>query len=489
MNVQQKLEEFRGRLTAASAADEGYQLSKGSHTARERLLALFDEGTFVELGAFVTGRSPGADGKPSYEGVITGYGAVEGRLCYAYVQDPAVCAGAVGEFHAKKIAKTIEMAVKMGAPVVGVFDSKGVRLQESIDALCGYSTILEQCAAASGVIPQIAVITGPCAGGLALIAAQADLLVMSQGAEFFLQPPIVLKCAAGEEASEVGIAQSNQANGNVHLVCQDDISAMSQARALLGYLPSNSLGGSAKAYSVDLNGACPALEQEELPLRQVMEQIADSGTITELSEGFAGTMVTAFGRIGGEVVGFLANDGGICEQCAAKAGRFVSLCDSFGIPLVTLVNTDGFVLKAAEESAGSVRALARLATLRCAATCSKITLVTGKAYTSAFCLLTAGSDVLMAWPSAQIGALEPQAAAVLLCKEEIAASDDGKAAREACAQRYAQEDSAPYAAAAHGHVDQIIAPAETRTLLGAALMMLASKQPLTPPKKHANLPI
>ncbi|MGI6030598.1 MAG: acyl-CoA carboxylase subunit beta [Eubacteriales bacterium] len=496
MSAKMKLDDLqalRSAIEMGGGADEiKKQQQAGKMTARERLAALFDEGSFIEVGAFVKQRPTELDQavEVSAEGVVTGYGAIDGRLCYAYAQDATVIGGALGEMHAAKITKIIDMAVKMGAPVVAVLDSNGARLAEGVDALQGYANIAAATAVASGVVPQIAVVAGLCAGGSAMIAANNDFVIMTEKAEMFLSAPVVLKAALGQDSTGVGTAQANAASGNVHLVAADDAQAIAMAKQLLLYLPSNNLEmAPVMENGDDINRMIPELNEmvtdEDTNMEAIITRVVDAGTYVELQKDYGTNVITAFARMNGDAVGIVANKGVMCSACAKKAARFVSVCDSYNIPVVTFTDLAGYAMSVEEENAGNVRAMGQLMGAYAAATCAKVNVIVKKAIGSAYAVMTAGSDVVMAWPTAEVGVMEAAAAVTILDNEKIKEGAD----KAALIEEYKNVLAAPYEAAKRGYIDDVIEPDSTRPRVIASLLMLQSKRVNLPSKKHTNLPL
>lgn len=491
------LQERRNEILHGGAQAAQKQQQSGKMTARERLAALFDEGSFMEIGAFVKQRPTELDmakADVSAEGVVTGYGTVDGRLCYAYAQDATAMGGAMSEMHSAKIVKLIDLAVKTGAPVVAVLDSNGARLAEGVDALQGYAKIAAATSQASGVVPQIAVVAGLCSGGSAMIAANHDFVIMTEKAEMFLTAPVVLKAALGEDISQVGTAQANSKNGNVHLVAQDDGQAIATAKLLLSYLPDNNLGlAPVMETGEEINRLAPELNDvvndSTANMRTILATVVDAGSLLELQPDYGTNIITAFARMNGDSVAIVANQGEICSKAAAKAARFLSVCDSFNIPVVTFTDAAGFVQSAAEEMCGNIRSVARLMNAYVSITCPKINVIVRKAYGSAYATMGCGSDMVFAWPTAEIGMMAPDAMATILYEDEIKQAEDPQAKRAELADYYQNVVAAPYEAAKRGYVDDVIEPATTRPQIIAALLMLQTKRVGAPAKKHTTMPL
>lgn len=455
--------------------------------ARKRLNALFDPDTFVEIGAFVMAGDKAG-------GVITGYGYVDGNPVYAFAQDNTVDGGAVGRVHAEKIKKLYETAAKTGAPVVAVYDSKGARLNEGHDVLAGYGELLALSNNLSGVVPQISVVLGTCAGVSAMLACSADFVVMSEKAELFLTAPFVVE-AAGEKTDGAGTAQNAMKSGVAHLVCADDAQAMEQTRRLLSLLPINNLSAAPMFEFEENEAGAQALAEyqavEEKDPVKALEAIADADSLLVVQDGFGTGSVTALGTLNGSAVGFAATAGKrLSADDCAKLARFVRTCDAFSLPVITLIDTDGFVPSAKEELAGSIRESAKLAHAYAEATCPKVAVITGDAFGPAYIALAgkgANADIVIAWPTAVISALNPEASVEILWQDRVAGAD--KAKRAELAEEYKQTLASPFEAAKGGYVDFIVAPESTRQTLSSVLDMLSGKRVSKMPKKHGNMPL
>lgn len=443
--------------------------------ARERMEKLFDEGTFTELGAFAKAGENGS-------GVITGCGYVAGCPVYAFSQDESVNSGAVGRVHGAKVAKLYDLAAKNGVPVVGIYDSNGANLNEGADALAAYGDMLSAASALSGVVPQISAVLGTCAGSAAMQACLADFVIMSKKAELFLTAPFVAK-ARGEGAEGAGTAANAVKSGAVQVVAKDDDEALEKVKTLVSLLPQNNL---AAAPFVEYGEDAAAAAGSAADLDAVVQAVADTGSVFELSGDFGKNALTAFATVAGSSCGVVATRSaplGV-DECA-KIARFVSICDSFALSVITFVDTEGFAPSSKAELAGAIRESAKLAHVYAEATCPKIAVVTGSAIGSAYIALAgknAGSDMTFAWPTAVISALNPEAAATVLW------SDRGVNPSE-LAEEYKATLGSPYEAAKGGYVDDIIDPADTRKALVDALEMFAGKRVSRLPKKHGNIPM
>lgn len=471
------------KMNALAAAREG--ISKDT-PARERLAMLFDPDSFVELDALakVGGESAG---------VVTGYGAIEGSPVFAFAQDSTVAGGAVGKTHGAKIKKLYDLAVKTGAPVVGIYDSNGARLAEGNDALNAYGEMLLWSNNLSGVVPQISVVLGVCAGSAAMIACSADFVIMSEKAELFMTAPFTAK-ANGEKAEGAGSAANAAKAGMVHMVEADDKSALESARRLISMLPLNNLSAAPICEAAAVSGAEAALtaaceNMAAANAADIVKNVVDAGSVVEIQAGFAKRVYTALATLGGSTVGVVATTGEeICPGCCAKIARLVSVCDAFQIPVVTFVNTKGFKASAEAELHGMVREAAKVAHVYAEATTPKVAVVTGEAYGAAYIALAgrnANADVTLAWPSAVISALPVETAVAVLCSDDITAEKP----RAQVEEEYRSTKASAFQAAADGYIEDVIDPASTRSVLISTLDMLAGKRVSNLPKKHGNMPL
>jgi acetyl-CoA carboxylase carboxyltransferase component len=490
------------------------QHAKGKMTARERLEILFDEDSFVEMDTFVSLRSTNfdlQDKKFHGDGVVTGYGTVDGRLVYAYSQDFTVIGGSLGEYHAEKIVHVQEMALKMGAPIVGINDSGGARVEEGINALVGFAKIFKNNTISSGVVPQISVIMGPCAGGAVYSPAITDFIFMvDQTSNMFITGPQVIKTVTGEEVSaeELGGAYSNMdKSGNAHFVGSDDEETLLKVRELLGYFPSNNMEAPPQYDTSDdpnrmipeLNSIIPEEDNKAYDMYEVIRSLADNGEIYDIAPSFARNIITCFVRMDGRTVGIIANQPKISAGCldinaSDKAARFVRRCDAFNIPMLTLVDVPGFLPGTAQEHGGIIRHGAKLLYAYSEATVPMVTLVTRKAYGGAYIAMASkelGSDVNYAWPSAEIAVMGASGATNIISsvRKEIKASDDPDKTRQEKIKEYEDTFNNPYKAAEMGYVDDVIEPSTTRQRVISAFDMLASKRASLPAKKHGNIPL
>lgn len=438
--------------------------------ARKRLTMLFDEGTYHEIDRFLK------NGERECE-VVAGFGTVNGTSVYAYAQSIDVSHGAMGKVQASKISHIYDLASKTGAPVVGVFDSDGAHVDEGVDALEAYGKLIKAAGSLSGVVPQIAVIAGPCIGSAAVLASLADVVVMEKDAQFYVTAPAF----TDNRETKVGTAKLACENATVSVLADDDKDAMTKVADLLAYLPSNNLSLPLLAEYVPAAGG------------SVLESCVDSGSFFELNTASAKSIRTGFARIGGVAVGIVETvaeqkDGYFCPGAAKKAARFVRLCDAFSVPVVTLVDSLGVVSSEKSELAGGVKSVSLLTSAYSNATTAKITIVTGNAIGGAYIAFVSSAsdpDFVYAWSDSVIGALEPMTAVQLLYKKRLEAGED----RKVLETEYAREKCSPFIAAAAGYVDDVISPDETASKLVAALDLLASKRVPTIAKKHSNIPL
>ena len=462
------------------------QKQGGSMTARERIEALLDEGSFVEIGAFISAR----DEETAADGVITGYGSVDSRLVYVYSQDVTVLGGAMGEMYANKINKIVDMAAKMGAPVIGMLDSNGVRLTDGPRVQRAMGRVLSSFANISGVVPHISIVFGNCAGGSAIAAAMSDFVVMNaKTGKMFVTGPEVIEATEGT-APAVDAKGSVNKNGNAHLIGEDDLGCIEITKLLLSYIPSNNLSD-AFIYETadDLSRPCDILNEIEnvTDARVVIAEIADDKAYFEIQADFAKEASIGFIRVNGSTVGVIAtNEAEISSLAAQKMERFVRFCDCYNTPIVTITDIEGFKASASEETWGLARKSAELMYAFVEATVPKINLITKKAYGTAYTLLNSkqgGADLIYAYPTAQMAPLPPAAGVGVLYSERLQAGES----REALEQEYIETEASIYNAAKLGCIDDIIVPSETRARIAGALEMLRSKRAGAISKKHDNM--
>ena len=488
------------------------QHASGKLTARERLDILFDEGSFVELDAFVKHRCTNfgmEEVDAPAEGVVIGYGKVDGRLVYAYSQDFTVVGGSLGEMHAAKIVKAMDNALKMGAPIVGLNDSGGARIQEAVDALSGYGKIFYRNTLASGVIPQITAIMGPCAGGAVYSPALTDFIFMvNQTSQMFITGPQVIKTVTGEEvtAEALGGAMThNSVSGVAQFMSDNDEACILEIRRLLSFLPSNNMEtapeylceGDLSALDETLNTIIPENPNKPYDMFDVIRALVDEGDYMEYQPHFAKNIITCLARLNGKTVGIIANQPKVNAGCldvnaSDKSARFIRTCDAFNIPLLNLVDVPGFLPGTTQEYGGIIRHGAKMLYAYSEATVPKLTMITRKAYGGAYlamCSKDLGADMVLAWPSAEIAVMGPQGAANIIFRGEIQSSENPVETRARVIQEYTDEFATPYKAAERGFVDDVIEPAQTRARLIDAFDMLASKREIRPSKKHGNIPL
>lgn len=488
------------------------QHKKGKLTARERIDLLLDEGSFEETDIFVEHRARelGMDKKelPS-EGVVTGYGRIDGRRACLFAQDFTVAGGSLGEMHAQKICKVMDLAMKMGVPLIGINDSGGARIQEGVDSLKGYGDIFYRNTIASGVIPQISVILGPCAGGAVYSPAITDFTFMVKGiSRMFITGPDVVKTVTGEDISQEdlgGAMAHSQLSGVAHFACESEEEAFSLLKKLLSYIPSNNLeepaivdlGDDPNRRDETLANLIPANPKKPYDIRDVIEKVMDAGEFFEIQSDFAPNMVIGFARLNGYAVGIVANQpkvlaGVLDVNSSDKAARFIRFCDSFNIPLITLVDVPGYLPGTEQEHGGVIRHGAKLLYAYSEATVPKLTVILRKAYGGAYigmCSRHLGADAVYAWPMAEIAVMGPQGAAEIIYRKEIVSSKKPQEVLAKKVAEYTEKFANPYVAARRGYVDKVIEPYETRPQLIRALEMFSSKGESRPQKKHGNIPL
>ncbi len=488
------------------------QHDKGKLTARERIDLLVDRGSFVEIGAFVRHQATAfglADDRPYGDGVITGWGTVDGRTVYVFAQDFTVFGGSLGEAHAQKIVRLMHLAMENGAPIIGLNDSGGARIQEGVAALGGYADIFLLNTLASGVVPQISAIMGPCAGGAVYSPAITDFVFMVKGTSYmFVTGPNVVKTVTNEEVTqeELGGADTHASKSGVaHLACENEAACLMKIRELLSYLPSNCEDGAPRKPTPDpidrqdaeLDALVPTNPNKPYDIHEVITRVVDEGKFFEIHPDFAPNLVVGFARLDGQTVGIVANQpavlAGVLDLASGvKGGRFVRFCDAFNIPLVVFEDVPGFLPGTDQEWRGVIRHGAKLLYAFCEATVPKLTVITRKAYGGAYDVMNSKhirADLNLAWPTAEIAVMGPKGAVEIIFRKEIAAADDAAAEEARLTEEYRDHFANPYVAAERGYVDDVIRPSETRPRLIAALRMLKNKVQTLPRKKHGNIPL
>ncbi len=490
------------------------QHERGKLTARERLDLLLDPGSFRELDSFVIQRERnfGMDAEENQvlaDSVVTGWGTINGRLVYTFSQDFTVFGGSLSEVHAEKICKIMDMAMKIGAPVIGLNDSGGARIQEGVVSLGGYADIFLRNTLASGVIPQISAIMGPCAGGAVYSPALTDFIFMVKGtSHMFITGPDVVKAVTHEEVTfeELGGAMTHNAiSGVAHMAAESEADCLALIRELLTYLPQNNLEDPPFEPTTDdtlrmderLNAIVPDSPNKPYDIKEVIRMIVDHGHFYEIQEHFAQNIVIGFARLGGYSVGIVANQpqvlAGVLDIAASeKAARFVRFCDCFNIPLITFEDVPGFLPGVGQEHGGIIRHGAKLLYAFCEATVPKITIITRKAYGGAYCVMSSKhirGDLNLAWPTAEIAVMGPDGAVNIIFRQELSQAEDVAARRAELVDDYRARFANPYVAASRGYIDDVIEPRETRPRLINALEVLRNKRDTNPPKKHGNIPL
>ncbi|MDQ7024697.1 MAG: acyl-CoA carboxylase subunit beta [Anaerolineae bacterium] len=516
MVVNPRIEELREKRTQSHDGGGKERVQKqhdnGRQTAYERLDILLDPGSFRELDAFITHRSTnfGMDKKKFLgDSVVTGWGTIEGRLVYVYSQDFTVMGGSLSEVHAAKICKIMDMAMKTGAPVIGLNDSGGARIQEGVESLAGFADIFLRNTMASGVIPQISVIMGPCAGGAVYSPALTDFTIMVRDTSYmFITGPNVVKQVLNEDitAEELGGATVHATKSGVcHMVGNDETEALLFVRELLSYLPQNNMEDAPYLATSDdtlradakLDSIVPDNPNKPYDMKEVIEAVVDDGHFFETQEDYAANIVVGFAHLGGNAVGVVANQpmvlAGVLDiNASEKAARFIRTCDAFNIPLITFVDVPGYLPGSDQEHAGIIRSGAKLLFAYCEATVPKLTVTTRKAYGGAYCVMSSKhirGDLNLAWPTAEIAVMGPEGAVEIISRRDIASAEDPVARKKELADDYREQFAHPYIAAARGFIDDVIEPSETRPRLINALQVFQNKRDENPAKKHGNVPL
>ncbi len=488
------------------------QHERGKMTARERVEKLLDPGTFRELDMFVTHRATGfgvETKKYLGDSVVTGWGHVNGRLVYVFSQDFTVFGGSLSEVHAEKVCKIMDLAMKNGAPVIGLNDSGGARIQEGVVSLAAYAYIFQRNVLASGVVPQISAILGPCAGGAVYSPAMTDFTLMTkETSHMFITGPEVIKAVTHAEVTfeELGGAMAHASKSGVsHFAAENEEHCLALVRQLLSYMPQNNLEDPPFVATADpedrmdeeLKTLIPDNPNRAYDMKDVIRRVVDDGQFLEVHEHWAQNIIVGFARLGGFAVGMVAQQpmalAGVLDIDASRKGaRFVRFCDAFNIPIVTFVDVPGFLPGVEQEHGGIILNGAKLLYAYCEATVPKITIITRKAYGGAYDVMSSKhirGDISYAWPTAEIAVMGPDGAVNIVFRKEIAAAEDAEAERARLVQEYREQFANPYVAAERGYVDDIIEPQETRPRLIEALKMLQNKRDSNPPKKHGNIPL
>ena len=508
-----ELKEMQDRIKSGGgqkAIDKQHE--SGKLTARERILKLLDQGSFVETDAYVEHRCTnfGMEKKrmPG-DGVVSGYGTIDGRLVYIFAQDFTVIGGSLGEMHAAKIVKTQQMALRTGAPLIGINDSGGARIQEGVDALSGYGKIFYNNTIASGVIPQISVILGPCAGGAVYSPAITDFVFMVKNtSKMFITGPNVIETVTGEKVSaeDLGGAMThNTISGVAHFVDETEEECLEHIRRLLSFLPQNNLETTPVQKVTDninridesLNEIIPENPNKAYDMKSIIFTLADNGEFLEYQPYYAQNIITGFMRLNGRSIGVVASQPKVLAGCldinaSDKAARFIRTCDAFNIPLLSLMDVPGFLPGTNQEYGGIIRHGAKMLYSFSEATVPKVTVITRKAYGGSYiamCNKELGADMVLAWPTAEIAVMGPDGAANIIFKKEIDEAEDKNAKRKEKIEEYRDTVANPYTAAARGYVDAVIEPSETRKRIISSFDMLTGKRELRPEKKHGNIPL
>jgi len=512
----QLLEDLKQRRETARQAGGEDKLAKrrekGQMSARERLEYFFEDGTFQEFGMHAQHtchRFGMANKSLPYDGVVCGTGYVNGRPVAAFSQDFTVGGGALGRIHAKKICDLMDYAHESGIPVVGVNDSGGARIQEGVDSLSGYGQVFFKNVLLSGVVPQVAVIAGPCAGGAAYSPALTDFLIMTESnANMFICGPDVIKAATGEKAELAQFASAAahaSVSGNIHLIAEDDKHAMDLTAELLSYLPNNNISDPPHNFNAsveldpdpEMNELVPGSPKEPLNVHDVIDRLVDDESFFEIMPDFAKNLVVGFARVCGIVVGVIANQptfkaGTLDIDSSDKGARFIRTCNIYNIPIVTLVDVPGFMPGLAQERGGIIRHGAKMLFAYAAATVPKITLIMRKAYGGAYlamCSADMGADLVFAWPTAEIAVMGGEGAVKVLFRKEISEAEDPAAKTKELVHSYQGEFASPYQAASNAMITDVIEPSESRATIALALRATLNKRDTRPPKKHGNIPL
>jgi len=508
----QHLADFRDEMTAQQAKAREKQEKRGKRSALDRVHALLDEGSFMELDAFVQHRATQfgmGKSKPFGDGVVTGFGTIDGRMVAVFSQDFTVFGGSLGEAYAEKMVKMMDLAERYGCPIIGINDAAGARIQEGVEGLAGYGDVFFRNVRASGVVPQISIVAGPCAGGAVYSPAMTDFIFMVDGiGQMFITGPDVIKTVTGEQVTleDLGGAEPHSTKSGVaHFRAVDEDDLNEQVRYLLSFLPSNNLDDPPRFEMDDVpERESPALdaivpEQSTRPydMHDVLHEVLDEGQFFEVQADFARNLIAGFGRLDGQSVGIVANQpavlaGTLDIDASVKGARFVRVCDAFNIPLVTFVDVPGFLPGTDQEYNGIIRHGSKLLYAYCEATVPKLTVITRKAYGGAYvvmCSRHTGADFNVAWPTAEIAVMGPAAAVGLVFRKELKAADDPEAKRAELIKDYEDLFASPYQAASRGYIDDVIEPRTTRSWLIKALALAKAKRVTAPKRKHGNIPL
>lgn len=511
-----KLEELRLKREQSMAGGGPDKIAKqheaGRNTARERLEMLLDPGSFREIDAFVEHRASNfgmADKKFLGDSVITGWGTIAGRLVYVYSQDFTVIGGSLSEVHAEKICKIMDMAMKVGAPVIGLNDSGGARIQEGVESLAGYANIFLRNTLASGVIPQISVIMGPCAGGAVYSPALTDFIIMVKDTSYmYITGPDVVKTVTHEDVTheELGGALVHATKSGVcHLVADNETQALLLVRELLSFIPNNNMedppfvptDDDPLRADAELDTIIPDNPNKPYDMKEIIKRVVDDGHFFEIHEQFAMNIVVGFARLGGHSVGIVANQpavlAGVLDiDASEKAARFIRFCDAFNIPIVTFVDVPGYMPGTQQENAGIIRAGAKLVYAYAESTVPKLTVTTRKSYGGAYCVMSSKhlrGDLNLAWPTAEIAVMGPDGAVSIVFRRELEQAADPVAKKAELVNEYREKFASPYVAAERGYIDDIIEPRDTRARLINGLEVLQNKRDSNPARKHGNIPL
>ncbi|MEJ7837658.1 MAG: acyl-CoA carboxylase subunit beta [Thermomicrobiales bacterium] len=506
------LQDFRDQIEAQHAAAAEKQATRGKRSAMQRVLDLVDPDSFVELDALVRHRASGFGmeaTRPFGDGVITGFGRVDGRRVAVFSQDFTIFGGSLGEAYAEKLVKLMDQAELYGCPIIGINDSAGARIQEGVEGLAGYGDVFFRNVRTSGVVPQISIIAGPCAGGAVYSPAMTDFIFMVEGiGQMFITGPDVIKTVTGEDVTmeDLGGAHTHAAvTGVAHFTAVDEDDLFEQVRYLLSYLPLNNLDDApylrpvdeAERESPELDTLVPERNSTPYDMHSVITEVVDDGEFLEVQADHAGNLLAGFARLDGHPIGIVANQpqvlaGTLDIAASIKGARFVRFCDAFNIPILTLVDVPGFLPGTEQEYNGIIRHGSKLLYAYCEATVPKVTVITRKAYGGAYVVMSSkhtGADCNLAWPTAEIAVMGPDAAVGLVFRRELAASDDPTARRKELVGEYEDLFASPYQAASRGYIDDVISPRTTRKRVIDAFDLARTKRPNLPKRKHGNIPL